>query len=277
MAKAKGWQTPPLKWHGGKWYLAAWLASLMPRGYRHYVELFAGGANLLLSLDPSGVSEVLNDLNGELANLYRVLQRNELFADFRAALELIPFGRGQWKEARQWLRKRPDAGRVERAVRFFVLNRMSLAGRMDAFTGVTKTRTRCGMNAEVAAYLGAVDGLADVHRRLRRVLIENRPAVDLIPKHDVDGAVLYCDPPYVAGTRAAPLAYGEYEMSDADHAEFLAAVTAVEHAKVMVSGYGCRLYDRQLKGWNRHERDVANHAAGGERKARKTEVVWTNY
>ncbi|MBP3957793.1 DNA adenine methylase [Gemmata sp. G18] len=132
------------------------------------------------------------------------------------------------------------------------------------------------MNGEASAWLGAVEGLGEVHRRLIRVVIENRPAVEVMRGHDVKGCLMYCDPPYPAGTRSSPDVYGEYEMTD-DHRAFLAVAKSIKHAKVLISGYPCELYDKALKDWGRHEFDVANHAAGGKSKKRMREVVWTNY
>ena len=57
----------PLKWHGGKGYLAKWIISLMPP-HVHYVEPFFGGGAVLLEKEPEGVSEVVNDVNAELSN-----------------------------------------------------------------------------------------------------------------------------------------------------------------------------------------------------------------
>lgn len=268
--------TPPVKWHGGKTYLADRIIDLMPE-HHHYVEPFFGGGAVLLGKEHEGVSEVANDLNGDLTNLFRVLQREKSFERFRRRVAAIPFSRVEWEDARRNLREQPEANKVARAAWFFVLNRMSLAGRMDAFTGITKTRTRGGMNAEVNAWRGSIDGLAAVHERLSRVLIENRPAVEIMRGHDVEGCLMYCDPPYPAGTRKSPAVYGEYEMTDDDHREFLKVAKSLDHAKVLISGYPCDLYDKALRDWSRHEFAVANHAAGGKSKERKTEVVWANF
>src|SRR5262249_13626103 len=137
--------------------------------------------------------------------------------------------------------------------------RLSLAGRMDAFTGVTKTRTRGGRNNEVNAWLNAVEGLPAVHRRLRDVLILNRPALDVIRGHDGPLTLFYCDPPYAHQTRAAPDAY-DLEMTEADHRELLDVLRQCR-GKVMLSGYPSELYDAALSGWTRHTFDLPNHAA----------------
>ncbi len=268
--------TPPVKWHGGKTYLADRIIDLMPE-HHHYVEPYGGSGAVLLRKAPDEVSEVVNDLNGDLTNFFRVLQREKSFERFLRRVAAIPFSRVEWEDARRKLREQPQANKVARAAWFFVLNRQSLAGRMDAFTGITKTRTRRGMNGEASAWLGAVEGLEEVHKRLMRVVVENRPAVEVMRGHDVEGCLMYCDPPYPAGTRKSPAVYGEYEMTDADHREFLKVAKSLKLAKVLISGYPCDLYDKALKGWERHEFAVANHAAGGKSKERKTEVVWANF
>jgi DNA adenine methylase len=91
--------SPPLKWHGGKHYLARRIVGLMPR-HRHYVEPYAGGPAVLLASDPvdpglwvgdtsgqRGVSEVANDRNGRLMNFWRVLRDEDTLARFRRAVE----------------------------------------------------------------------------------------------------------------------------------------------------------------------------------------------
>jgi DNA adenine methylase len=65
-------------------------------------------------------------------------------------------------------------------------------------------------------------------------------------------------------------------MTEADHAELLDVLLRVE-GKVMLSGYRSELYDRALRGWNRHTFDVPNHAAGGRKKRTMTECLWCNF
>jgi DNA adenine methylase len=227
------------------------LKKLLPKGYRHYVELFGGGAALLLALSPDGTSEILNDVNCDLINFYRVVQDPAAFARFVRIVQAIPVSRAEWEHARRRLAE-VCADPVERAVRFFVLVRQSLAGRGDTFTGVTKSRTRGGRNAETNAWWNAVDGLPAVHERLKRVLVECRPAEELMAGHDVPGAVMYADPPYLPETRATVGEYGPHEMTAAEHGAFLAAANRVRHAKVLISGYPSEMYDRALRGWTRH-------------------------
>ena len=271
-----GCLTPPLKWHGGKHYLARRIVALMPP-HVHYVEPFAGGLAVLLAKDPEGVSEVVNDLDGDLSNFWKVVKDEAAFARLRRLAEATPFSRVEWEQAGRALARPADPERPDpdHAFAFFVRCRQSLAGRMTTFAPLSKARTRRGMNEQVSAWIGAVEGLPAVHARLRRVYVESVPAADLIRREDSPGTLFYMDPPYLPSTRAAPDAY-RCEMTVAGHEELLALVRTLR-GKVMLSGYASGLYDAALTGWTRHEFDLPNHAAGGAGKRRMTEVLWCNF
>lgn len=262
----------PLKYHGGKSYLAQRIADLCPP-HLHYVEPYFGGGSVLLAKDPEGVSEVVNDINRELFNFWRVLSDLVDFPEFQRRVEAIPLSRDEWESA-SFSRVYP-LSRVDEAVRFFVACRQSLAGRMKSFTAITRTRTRRGMNGNVSEWLSAVDGLPEVHARLRRVLIENKPALDLIRSEDTPDTLFYLDPPYLHETRATKDAY-DYEMGVDDHVELVNAVNNIK-GKVMLSGYASDLYDKALSNLNRHDFDLPNNAASGKSKRRMVECVWTNF
>jgi DNA adenine methylase len=278
--------TAPLKWHGGKSYLARRILALMPPrakrpnapaagdpGWVHYVEPYFGGGAVLLANDPTGISEVANDLDGRLVNFWRVLQRPDLFKQFQRVVSAVPFSEAEWRDAGDRL---DDPDPVQRAVAFFVRCRQSLAGRMDGFAPLSRTRTRRGMSEQASAWLGAVEGLPAVHARLSAVVIYNRPALDVIRAEDTPRTLFYLDPPYLHETRASTDTYGLHEMSEADHRELLAALKGCR-GKVMLSGYRSDLYDNALSGWVRHDFDIANHAAGGENKRRMCECLWCNF
>lgn len=263
----------PLKWHGGKSYLAKKIVALMP-AHTHYVEPYAGGLSVLLAKEPEGVSEVVNDLHGGLTNFWTVLQCHTAFGLFHRRLEAVPFSETVWQ----------DAGRVtsmgtavDKAAGFFVRCRQSLAGRMKDFAPLSRTRTRRGMNEQAAAWLSAVEGLPAVHARLKRVVILNRDAIDVIRQQDGSATLFYLDPPYLHKSRATT---GEYlhEMSENDHRQLLNRLPGV-CGKFLLSGYRSDLYDERARmhGWNRHDFDLPNNSAGGKTKRRMTECVWTNF
>lgn len=268
--------SPPLKWYGGKHYLAHHIIALMPP-HVHYVESFAGGLSVLLAKNPEGVSEVANDAHGDLVNFYRVLRDPAAFAEFHRTVSLVPFSRQEWQESRAFL-KGEEGGPVARAVAFFVFCRQSFAGRMDGFAPSPKKRTRRGMNEQASAWLGVIDGLPAVHERLKRVYVECGRATDVIARHDGPDTLHYCDPPYLHETRTGGPVYA-HEMTEEQHAD-LCTVLRKCAGKVVLSGYPSDLYRVQLEeeGWHRTDFDIANHAAGaGKAKRRMTECVWTNF
>jgi DNA adenine methylase len=261
----------PIKWHGGKFYLASRIVALMPP-HVHYVEPFAGGLAVLLAKDPEGVSEVVNDLNGSLTGFWRVLQDDETFRRFHRLCEATPFSEVEYRDA---AKSDISADPALAAWKFFVRCRQSLAGRMDSFAPLSRARTRRNMNEQASAWLGAIDGLPAVHARLRRVVVLNRDALDVIRQQDGEKTLYYLDPPYLADSRTAPDVYA-HEMTVAQHESLLETIRSCK-GKVMISGYANALYDRELAGWDRHEFSLPNNAAGGEIKRRMTEVLWANF
>jgi DNA adenine methylase len=270
-----------LKWHGGKYYLASRLVSLMPP-HLHYVEPFFGGGAVLFARNPDdpalwlfphqGVSEVINDINCRLINFWRVLQDPETFASFRRRVEAIPMARIEWEEAHS---HSYGCDSIADAIAFFVDCRQSRSGLMNSFTAVTRNRTRRRMNGNVSEWLTAIEGLPEVHRRLSRVLIERMDALELIKREDTPGTLFYCDPPYLHETRTATDAYA-HEMNKEQHRELLTTLLGCK-GKVMLSGYSSDLYESVLAHWNQHTFDLPNNAAGGEKKRRMTEVLWCNF
>ena len=267
----------PIKWHGGKHYLAAKIIALMP-AHVHYVEPFAGGLSVLLAKEPEGVSEVANDQNEDLSNFWHILQNPLTFPAFCEAMQKTPFSESEWEDACTALSEHGKGmGELSWATSFFVACRQSLAGRMDAFAPLSRTRTRRGMNEQASAWLNAVEGLPAVHARLKRVVILNRPAVDVIRQQDGPGTLFYCDPPYLHEARATT---GEYahEMTTAAHEELLLELGGIQ-GKFLLSGYRSGLYDAtaNVARWRRVDFDLPNNSAGGKEKRRMTECVWMNF
>lgn len=267
--------SPPLKWHGGKHYIASKIVAMMPP-HLHYVEPYFGGGSVLLAKNPEGVSEVANDLDYGLTNFWAAIQNNESFKEFKRRVDAVPFSQVEWEgskaEAADFF-----GGMTGKAVAFFIRCRQSLAGRMDTFAPLSRTRVRRGMNEQVSAWINAVDGLPVVHARLRRVVILNCDALELILKQDGPETLFYLDPPYLHETRATT---GEYlhEMTRDQHENLLLILAGIK-GKFLLSGYDSELYRQyeKLNGWNRTAFELPNNSAGGDEKRRMLEIVWTNF
>lgn len=270
----------PLKWHGGKSYLANWLHSLAPpsviddpeNGYTHRNIAFAGGLGEFWNWLPiEGISETVNDRNRRLTVFWDVLRDPELFAEFKRRAEATPLCQELWERLQE-----PN-GPVEEALLFFTVYRQSRQGLGKDYTTPT-TRTRRGMNEQVSAWLSAVEGLPECHARLRRVEIRNMDGRDFIRKYDHPRALFYCDPPYLHETRSSTGEYREHEMDTAAHHRLLDTLAEIK-GSFMLSGYHSPLYDDHARalGWRCHEREIDNKASSAKSKEKKTECVWTNY
>jgi DNA adenine methylase len=175
----------PISYIGGKNRLAAKIISFLPE-HTTYVEAFAGGAQVFFHKQPSKV-EVLNDLDGEVINFYRVCQWHHE--------ELVRFLK-YWPAARKlhaWM-KGADPQQltdVQRAARFLYLQKNSFGGLILKQTfhyGVIQ-RPNFAPERIPAVIEGA-------HQRLQRVQIECLPYEEILERFDRPGTVFFLDPPY---------------------------------------------------------------------------------
>lgn len=263
---------PILRWHGGKWLLAPWIIGHFG-SHRVYVEPF-GGAWSVGFRKPRAQAEVWNDLDGELVNLFRVMRSRATAADLTAALRLTPFARDEFNDAYE-----PAADPVERARRLIVRSFMGHGS--DGASGMYRTGFRANSNRSGSTpavdWINLPDSLDHAVARLQGVVIENRPAMQVMASHDGPGTLHYVDPPYLAETRRRTNRRADnggtyrHELTDADHAELLAFLGTLK-GMVVLSGYPAPLYDDALSGWRRIER-----AALADGALPRTEVLWLNH
>jgi len=264
----------PIAWYGGKAYYAEWLIERFPE-HRVYVEPFGGAANVLLRKPKSEV-EVYNDVDDRVVNLFRVVRDPEQFERLRMLLDLTPYARGEFEDL---LELPPSDDPLEKARRFFAICRQARGGmgmsKLSKSCWAYSRRTRRDMAEPVSKYLSAIDGLEEVAARLRTVMIESRPAIELIPRYDGEDSFFYLDPPYMPETRHGnKAATYAHEMSVDDHAALLDALLQIK-GKAMLSGYAAPLYDEKLKAWRREELKTKAHMANSGEE--RTEVIWFNF
>lgn len=177
--------TPIIPWIGGKRRLAK---NLLPQFPEHtcYVEPFCGAAALYFLKVPSKV-EVINDINGELVNLYRVIQHHlEAFIQqFKWALVS--------RQMFEWLQITPEATLtdIQRAARFYYLQKQAFGGKLEGQTFGTATTSPPRFNL-----LRIEEDLSQAHMRLARTFIEHMDWAKCIEKYDRPHTLIYCDPPY---------------------------------------------------------------------------------
>lgn len=276
----------PVKYYGGKGRMIVRLRELVPFGHL-YCEPCAGGASLFFSRQNSPV-EVLNDLCGDVVNLFRVLQCPRKSKRLKRRLEFTPYARAEFVRA---LQRDPNDNDVERAWKFYVRQNQGFSGRAKTAGGwgrnVTASRRE---KAEVVS--GWQNRLTLFDRyvaRLQDVQIEQRDALLVIDQFDRQDAVFYIDPPYAADTRAAG-SRNEYnhECEDDWHRKLVDRLLSAAGA-VVLSGYDTPLYEPLIEaGWQVTRFQTACHAAGRVRgsklqgsgnalkHAARTEVVFRN-
>lgn len=259
---------PALRYHGGKFRLAPWIARFFPP-HGCYVEPFGGAAGVLLQ-KPRVYAEVYNDLDGDIVNFFRVLRDPVLRVDLIEACRLTPYAREEFEHAYD-----PTDDALERARRTCVRAAMGFgsAGATKATTGFrTDTRRKYGTaQHNWADYPAALAAIGD---RFTGVLIENRDAVDVMHAHDGPDALHFVDPPYVHATRSMRNHGGyRHELDDEAHRRLLAELEALD-GMVVLCGYRNELYDALLVGWERHE--TSARISGGRGTSIRTECVWLN-
>jgi DNA adenine methylase len=180
---------PPAPYLGGKRNLAKRLVAMIAAvPHETYVEPFVGMGGVFLRRDAKPRAEVMNDISGDVVNLFRILQRHyEAFV-----------GELRWK-----LTSREDFDRLraadastltdlERAARFLYLQRLSFGGKVQGRNFGVDRRTPARFDITKLEPL-----LAEVHERLASVTIEQLPYADLIRRYDGPAVLFYLDPPYV--------------------------------------------------------------------------------
>jgi DNA adenine methylase len=116
---------PIIPWIGGKRRLAPHILPLIPE-HKCYVEPFCGAAAIYWLKQPAD-SEVLNDINGDLVNLYRVVKHHleEFVRQFKWALTS--------RQIYKWEQSTPTEilTDIQAAARFFYLQKLAFGGRVD--------------------------------------------------------------------------------------------------------------------------------------------------
>ncbi|RJS73512.1 DNA adenine methylase [Methanophagales archaeon] len=263
-------------WYGGKARLVKHLLQLIPP-HKIYLEVFGGGAALLLSKQPAQL-EIYNDIDSNLYNLFRVIRDDKLFPIFLHKVKWTLYSREEWRRARKSYRYANNP--VEKAVRFFITIRQSFAKYTHSWSYSLKEKS------PAKSYFAFIDELEALHRRLRTVQIENLDWKKCIRKYNNESVFLYGDPPYVKEARRLKSDVYSHEFTKEDHEEFVEFLLNEWQGKAMISGYRNPIYERLEKaGWIRKDIEIALFASGKpttrnpkqRKRERVIESVWMNY
>lgn len=177
---------PIIPWLGGKRRLADKLLPMFPP-HQCYVEVFAGGAALYFLRHQPAEAEVINDINGELINLYRVVQHHleEFVRQFKWAISS--------RQVFKWHQMQPTEPLtdIQRAARFYYLQHHAFGGKVDGQNYGTAT------TAPMINLCRIEESLSAAHLRLAGgTNIENLPWQECVKRYDRAHTFFYMDPPY---------------------------------------------------------------------------------
>lgn len=263
---------PLLRYFGGKWQLKNWILKHLPE-HRFYAEPFCGGASILLAKQPAPGGEIINDLNSEVINLFRVMQDQELSSALIEKLKWTPYAQSELITARS---SADDA--VEKARRMVIRSFMGItpSGHEDN----NATGIRMG-NVTLSTYdqegkrtfrncakdwQSWKDNLEAIRKRLECVMIYENDALDFIRLMDAGECLQYVDPPYCYLKRSD----SRYVVEFQKHQELVNLLLACK-SKFVVSGYDSEAYlNLELAGWTKVEKDYRANMS----TTRRRECLW---
>ncbi|WP_374245506.1 DNA adenine methylase [Zoogloea sp.] len=231
--------TPIIPWLGGKRRLADKLLPLFPQ-HECYVELFCGGAALYFLRPMPAPVEIINDVNGELTNLYRVVQHHlsEFVHQFRWALSS--------RQMFKWHQEsRPNTlTDIQRAARFYYLQHHAFGGRIEGQTFGTAT------TAPAINLLRIEESLSAAHLRMAAgTTVENLSWRDCLERYDRAHTFFYADPPYwQTEGYGVPFPFEEYlAMADAMRSmKGKMMVSINDHPAIRQAFDGLKMYDLEI-------------------------------
>lgn len=250
---------PALRYPGAKWDLAPWIIGRFPP-HAHYIDPYFGSGAVFFSKVPSR-HEVVNDLDGDVVNLFQVVrERGEELAEL---IDLTPYSREEYYRSYE-----SAADPIEKARRFLVRSGQAHGFNVTSRSGWRHNGSQ-SLQPVTSRWARIPDSVRGMMHRIKNAEIECLPALAIIERYAVADALLYVDPPYVLSTRKAKKLY-RHEMTDRDHLALLDMLD--EHpGMIVLSGYESPLYAERLRHW--HKITASSQA---EKGGKRVEVLWLN-
>ena len=192
---------PIIPWLGGKRRLADKLLPMFPP-HECYVEVFCGGAALYFLRQMPAPVEVINDINGDLVNLYRVVQHHleEFVRQFKWAISSRQLFKWQQETKPETLTD------IQRAARFYYLQHHAFGGKVNGQNYGTAT------TAPMINLCRIEESLSAAHMRLTGTNVENLSWQDCMKRYDRSHTFFYLDPPYwQTEGYGVPFEFDQYE------------------------------------------------------------------
>jgi DNA adenine methylase len=254
----------PITYYGGKQRMVSTILPLIPE-HNLYVEPFAGGAAIFFA-KPKSPAEVINDINGEVVNFYKVCATR--FSELQDLIQSTPHSRMLHSQSATILKDPSAHDELKRAWAFWVQTNMSFSSNM--FGGYAYERRGNSVSKKIANKRDQFT--EEIKNRLDRVDIECNDALKVIKFRDTPDTFFYVDPPYFNSDMGH---YGGY--TDEDFEKLIKALSEVK-GKFLLSSYPSEILERLTKkeGWYTYK-ITKKIAVTAKTDKIKTEVLTANY
>lgn len=197
-----------------------------------YVEPFGGSGVVILNKAPINGIEVLNDIDDNIVNFFRVMRDDDSRARLLQLLEYTPYAKNEFEACIN----SADPDPVERARNYFVRLRQSYAGIGGTWGRETHVKD---INRSLSrSFIGAQELIRVTADRFRHIQVECQDWELVLDDYDAENALYYLDPPYAPSTRSSNADY-DHELSSDDHRRLLARLLTLQ-ASWVLSGYDDR-------------------------------------
>lgn len=255
---------PILSYFGSKNYLSAKLLSFIPP-HKTFIDPFCGSASMLFRKPPSAV-EIINDLNDNVYDLFRIVRDPDLCSRLCDLIEQTPYSRTEYLRSRSY-RTTDDV--LERVRSFLVVSNMGWGGRQRYQSG-WKTGYRDFRTTTV--WNSLPERLTRACIRLKLVQIEHCDGTELITRSDRTDSFFFIDPPYPYYSLNVPKHCYDVTMTNDEH-EKLVDVLSTLKGRSMIVIYDNSIYQRLLA----YNYTSENILARDMHRAQKSETVYMNY
>jgi DNA adenine methylase len=277
---------PPFQYMGGKGNHKTKINKFIPRT-SIYVEPYAGAANLFFYRNPVE-TEVLNELNLDIINLYRILRDD--YQKMEKIINQTFFSRKELAKCLKWFwNEEEHSNEFERFWAFYIVFNKGFSGtyiKSDSSWSRNILTSKKNMAGVSSKWILRQNMFESWNKRLKNTYLHNQDALEIIKQYDNPSTVFYLDPPYVRSTRQKE--EYKYEMTDSHHSNLIDLILNCK-GSVTLSGYNNEIY-KQLEdcNWKRFDFATSSYMAGrikgsklqgkgsATKHAARTESIWIN-
>lgn len=254
-----------------------WIIKYFPK-HEFYAEPFCGAASILLGKAPAPKGELINDLNSEIINLFRVMQNSDQQKELIQKLEWTPYAVSEFKLSRQKSDDPVESARRMIVRSFFGIETSGVKGSSTGFRMSGVNLSRLGRDGKPTFRNCArdwgnwKDAFPQIIERLKKVMIFEMDAFQFLDVVNDPGCLVYIDPPYHPETRSKGHSGTRYihELSHENHVELINKILTLK-SMVILSGYKQNHYKPlEDAGWKR----VQKQSRANMSHRHRTECLW---